>query len=75
MIQTPMTRRGALRAAGHGVAAMTALSYSKILGANERVNLGLIGSGDRGQGVMGAFQRTNIVDVKADSPIIASCSR
>ncbi|MBY0373324.1 MAG: Gfo/Idh/MocA family oxidoreductase [Bryobacteraceae bacterium] len=68
---TMLTRRGALRAAGQGAVAMTALSYSKILGANERVNLGLIGSGDRGQGVMGAFQRTNIVDVKAVCDVFA----
>ncbi|MGH9847028.1 MAG: hypothetical protein ACREEM_50675 [Blastocatellia bacterium] len=34
-------------AAGAG----TALSYRQILGANDRVNLGLIGCGDRGTDV------------------------
>src|SRR5919106_6206810 len=35
--------------------AATALSYSRILGANDRVRLGLIGCGSRGIGVMNTF--------------------
>ena len=41
----------------------TALSYSRILGANEKVNFGLIGAGGRGKGVMGTFQKTGRVNV------------
>ena len=39
------------------VSTTTALSYSKILGANERVNVALIGCGDRGQQVWGFFMQ------------------
>jgi len=46
-------------------AAMTAASYSRVRGANERVQLGLIGCGGRGTGVMGTFMNTNQVDVTA----------
>ncbi len=52
-------------------AGMTAASYSKVLGANERVNVGLIGAGARGQGVMGVFQRSGRVDVKAVCDVFA----
>ena len=44
---------------------MTAASYSRVMGANERVQLGLIGCGGRGAGVMGTFMKTNQVDVTA----------
>jgi predicted dehydrogenase len=46
-------------------AAMTAASYSRILGANGKVNLGLIGAGDRGQYVMTRFQKQPEVQVTA----------
>lgn len=42
---------------------MTAASYSRIMGANDKVNLGLIGAGGRGSYVMGVFQKTNQVNV------------
>ena len=35
-----------------GAVAISALSYSRVLGANERVNMALIGCGGRGRGVM-----------------------
>lgn len=38
-----------------GVAAATAASYSRILGANDRINMGLIGAGERGRYVMSVF--------------------
>ena len=68
MPETPVARRTVLR----GLAAATALSYSKIYGANERVQLGLIGSGERGRGDMGNFIRTNVVDVTAVCDVYAS---
>ncbi len=45
--------------------AMTAASYSRVMGANNRINLGLIGAGDRGNHVMGLFQNRADVHVAA----------
>ena len=56
-------RRDVFRAAAGGAIALTAASYSRILGANDRVQLGLVGCGDRGQYVMSVFQKTGKVDV------------
>ena len=47
-----ITRRDAARGA-----AATALSYSRILGANDRIGLGVIGTGGRGTYVMTVFQK------------------
>jgi len=55
-----MTRREATTAA-----AMTALSYSRILGANDRIGLGVIGNGERGTYVMTLFQKNQDVEVRA----------
>ncbi len=55
-----------------GVTAFTAMSYSRIYGANERVNLGLIGCGDRGRGDMGNFIKVGGVDVTALCDIYAA---
>ncbi len=55
-----MTRRDVARAAG-----LTALSYSRILGANDRIGLGVIGTGFRGIYVMTLFQKDSSVDVRA----------
>ena len=54
------TRRDAMRCA-----AVTALSYSRILGANDRIGLGVIGTGQRGTYVMGLFQKNPDADVRA----------
>ena len=48
-----------------GVTAATALSYSRVYGANERLQLGLIGCGDRGRYDMQNFVKANAVDVVA----------
>src|ERR1022692_4365485 len=48
-----------------GVTAATALSYSRVYGANERVQLGLIGCDERGRGNMGKFVKSGTVDVMA----------
>ena len=46
-----------------GITAATALSYSRVLGANDRVQLGLIGCGERGRSDMGNFVKAGNVDV------------
>jgi predicted dehydrogenase len=46
-------------------AATTALSYSRIYGANQRLGLGLIGCGERGRYDMSNFVKTGDVDVVA----------
>jgi predicted dehydrogenase len=56
-----MNRRSILR----GAAAMSAASYMRVMGANDRIQLGLIGCGDRGEYVMTVFQGTKQVDVTA----------
>src|SRR5581483_10687054 len=56
-----LTRREAVKAA----AAVSALSYSRILGANERIGLGVIGLGERGTYVMTVFQKNPEVEVRA----------
>jgi len=48
-----------------GAAAMTAASYSRVLGANDTIQLGVIGTGDRGTFVMGHFMSTQKVHVAA----------
>jgi predicted dehydrogenase len=44
---------------------MTAFSYSRIVGANERVNLGIIGPGDRGTSVWTQFLKQTDVNPTA----------
>lgn len=44
---------------------MTALSYSRVYGANERVQVGLIGAGDRGRHDTGNFVKTGQANVVA----------
>ena len=46
-------------------AALTAASYSRVLGANDRAQLGLAGAGGRGTYVMGLFQKTGQAEVRA----------
>jgi len=50
-MSAPSTRRQFLKTASAGAAAtFTASSYARIVGANERISLGLIGCGGRGYG-------------------------
>jgi predicted dehydrogenase len=51
---------------------MTAASYARIYGANDKINLGLIGAGGRGRGVMGTFIRSNQVNVTAVCDVYAA---
>ena len=64
-------RRAFLRTTGHAALAWTAASYSRILGANDKVNLGLIGAGERGRGVMGHFLSTGGVNLTAVCDVYA----
>jgi predicted dehydrogenase len=52
-------------------ASMSAASYMRVLGANDKINLGLIGAGGRGKGVMQTFQKTDQVNVTAVCDIYA----
>ena len=58
---TPVLRRDLFRAG----AAFTAVSYSRVLGANDKINLGVVGLGGRGSSDMRTFMRNSTVDVKA----------
>jgi predicted dehydrogenase len=60
-----MARRDFLGGATKGAAAFTAASYSRVLGANDKILLGLIGCGDRGRHDMSQFQLNSEVDVAA----------
>jgi predicted dehydrogenase len=64
MTDDGVPRREFVRTVSAATAA-TALSYSRILGANERVQMGLIGCGSRGVGVMNSFLKVGNVDVTA----------
>ena len=55
-----LTRREGMQAA-----ALTALSYARVLGANDRLQLGLIGAGERGRYVTSIFQKTDQIDLRA----------
>jgi predicted dehydrogenase len=59
---SPISRRTMLRT---GATALTAASYSRVMGANERIRLGVVGCGSRGTGDMRTFLATNQVDVAA----------
>jgi len=56
-----IARRNFLR----GTAALSAAAYSRVLGANDRIHLGVIGPGDRGRYDMSQFQEDPTVDVVA----------
>jgi predicted dehydrogenase len=64
----PLTRRDLAR----GAALATALSYSRIVGANDRVGMGFIGLGNRGDQVHDAFlehgdaQTVGVCDLRDD---------
>jgi predicted dehydrogenase len=48
-----------------GATIATAASYNRILGANERVRIGAIGTGSRGQALLGALNRAASTDIVA----------
>jgi len=55
-----------------GAAALTAASYNRVLGANDSVQLGVIGTGDRGTYVMTQFMKNPSVRVTALCDIYAA---
>jgi len=61
MSETALPRRAFLR----GATTATAFSYSRIMGANDRVQLGLIGCGERGRYDMRNFIKAGNADVVA----------
>ena len=58
-------RRNFLRSSGTAVAAMTAASYSQVLGANERVQIACIGVRGRGKAHLREFARDERSEVAA----------
>ncbi len=60
-----INRRDLFRGASAGALAMMASSYSNVLGASDRMRLGVIGCGGRGLSVMGIFQKNPAVTVSA----------
>jgi len=60
-LRDPFHRRDLFKTA----AALTAASYSRILGANDKIHLGVIGAGNRGLSDMGDFQKDSAVEVVA----------
>jgi len=61
MTESALQRRDLIR----GAAALTAASYSRVLGANDKIQLGVIGCGERGRHDMSQFQMVPTVDVVA----------
>lgn len=64
-------RRRFIGGAGAGMASaslLTAESYARVLGANDRIQMGIIGSGGRGRSVMGSFNK-----FAADCEFVAVC--
>jgi predicted dehydrogenase len=60
----PTTRRSFTHSTA---AALTALSYQRVMGANERIRLGFVGVGNRGDQVLSAFLEY------ADQQVVAVC--
>jgi predicted dehydrogenase len=70
-----MLRRELLRRVSAAATAMTAASYQRVMGANDTVQLGLIGAGERGRFVMSQFQETKRVNVAAVCDIYSDNAR
>jgi predicted dehydrogenase len=65
MPEQKIARRDVLRGIGSTAATFTAASYSRVVGANNRIYLGAIGVGERGRHDMRLFQSTGQVEVTA----------
>ncbi len=70
-MKTEMSRRNFLNAAAIGAAAaMSARSYSRVIGANDRIRIGFLGCGDRGRGHR-RMVRMSVKDKNLD--VVAVC--
>jgi predicted dehydrogenase len=54
-----------MRGAGATALALSAASYNRVFGANERMNVGLIGCGNRGTYLAGVFKKFPAVEITA----------
>src|SRR5688572_10170414 len=70
--RSSMERRDLFRLAGSAAIALPAVSYSRVLGANDRIGLGVIGCGGRGRHVMGHFIATGQTRVGALCDVYAA---
>ncbi len=68
MTKKEITRRNFLKTSTTGVAVSTALSYSKVLGANDRIRLGAMGTGGRCRKALMAIAKT-----QPDTEFIGVC--
>src|SRR6266568_7517921 len=59
------TRRTFLKQAAIGTAAVLAYPTSSVLGANDRIRVGMIGVGDRGNDLLGQIRSVHDVEVVA----------
>jgi len=66
---TDQTRRTFLKQAAIGTAAVLAYPSAKVLGANDRVRVGMIGVGDRGNDLLGQVRSVSNVDIVAMADI------
>ena len=64
-IQFDHTRRTFLKQAALGTAAVLAYPTATVLGANDRIRVGMIGVGDRGNDLLGQILKVNGVEVVA----------
>lgn len=62
----PMTRRELMQTAARGTVAMSALSYGRILGANDRIQIGQVGCGHRAAGHRRMLKLSSRVDPNFD---------
>ena len=63
--QPPLARRNFLKSSGSAAAALTAVSYSQVMGANERVQVACIGVRGRGKAHIREFARDKRSEVAA----------
>jgi predicted dehydrogenase len=71
-MEANLPRRDFIKTVSGAAVASTALSYSRILGAANRVRLGVVGCGGRGTGDMKNFLALGNVDVPAVCDVFAS---
>lgn len=76
MAQKKQTRRSFIQhtacgaaLAGAAVSRLTAASYGRVIGANERIGLGLIGCGGRGRGILAGMVRP----LNKNATLVSAC--